>query len=275
MMTAIFGDAEEEKLYPMENFSLVVNGVYRSAFPKKKNFSFLKRLKLKSILTLILEDYPEQNQKFLDTNNITLFQFGVAGNKDLMDIPENVIYEALSVILDKRNHPRKFQIMSDFFIIAEYKNQFLSIATRENIEQGVLWVAFAKFNTGHCTKPFFQPFIRELTVRAKPSTSIFEEYRRFSHPKSRTMDQQFIELFVLRNVVADPRHLPDWPEIQWKEGMIATMLVDGGLKGLSELMREIAPIVAEKYGKEKFTDVHEFVTVVQDIFFTLPLDGLK
>lgn len=33
-----------------ENFSMVVNGVYRSSFPRPENFAFLERLKLKSIL---------------------------------------------------------------------------------------------------------------------------------------------------------------------------------------------------------------------------------
>jgi len=33
------------------------------------------------IRTLILEEYSEQNMKFLNENNIKLFQFGVAGNK--------------------------------------------------------------------------------------------------------------------------------------------------------------------------------------------------
>ncbi|KAJ3224341.1 hypothetical protein HK099_008585 [Clydaea vesicula] len=95
-----------EELNPMENFTMVANGIYRSAFPKKKNFSFLKKLGLKSILTLILEDYPELNQNFLKKNGITFFQFGVAGNKEpFCDIPETVICDALSVILDKRNHP--------------------------------------------------------------------------------------------------------------------------------------------------------------------------
>jgi tyrosine-protein phosphatase SIW14 len=40
----------DEELQPCENFNLVTPGVYRSAFPKKKNFKFLKKLKLKSIL---------------------------------------------------------------------------------------------------------------------------------------------------------------------------------------------------------------------------------
>ena len=81
-----------EEFYPMENFSLVSGGIYRSAFPKKRNFGFLKKLGLKSILTLILEDYPELNTKFLDENNIQLFQFGVAGNKEpFVDIPEDKV----------------------------------------------------------------------------------------------------------------------------------------------------------------------------------------
>ncbi len=46
---------EEEEYYPTENFSLVANGIYRSAFPKKKNFKFLNKLGLKSILTYALD----------------------------------------------------------------------------------------------------------------------------------------------------------------------------------------------------------------------------
>jgi hypothetical protein len=44
--------------------------------------------------------------------------------------------------------------------------------------------------------------------------SIFEEYRRFSHPKSRSMDLQFIELFDVSLVRLHLQHLPAWPEIQ-------------------------------------------------------------
>ncbi|TPX69068.1 hypothetical protein SpCBS45565_g02624 [Spizellomyces sp. 'palustris'] len=90
-------DLVDEELYPTENFNMVTKGVYRSAFPKKKNFSFLKKLGLKSILTLILEEYPDQNKKFMEENKINLFQFGVAGNKEpFVDIPEDTICAALS-----------------------------------------------------------------------------------------------------------------------------------------------------------------------------------
>lgn len=32
--------------------------------------------------TLILEEYPEQNMKFLEEQNIQFLQFGIAGNKE-------------------------------------------------------------------------------------------------------------------------------------------------------------------------------------------------
>lgn len=40
----------ETELYPPENFAMVMPGVYRSGFPKKQNFEFLKKLKIKTIL---------------------------------------------------------------------------------------------------------------------------------------------------------------------------------------------------------------------------------
>jgi tyrosine-protein phosphatase SIW14 len=43
-----------------------------------------------------------------------------------------------------------------------------------------------------------------------PRRSICDEYRRFSHPKSRTLDQQFIELFDVSKVHIDKRHRPEW-----------------------------------------------------------------
>ncbi|KAJ3270690.1 hypothetical protein HDV01_007514 [Terramyces sp. JEL0728] len=171
-------DEDQEELSPCENFNLITPGIYRSAFPKKKNFSFLKKLQLKSILTLILEDYPDQNKVFLKENNINLFQFGVAGNKEpFVDIPVDKISKALTVILDVRNHP------------------LLIHCNKGKHRTGCLVGCLRK-------------------VQHWSYVSIFEEYRMFSHPKSRSMDQQFIELFDTSQVRASPDYLPDWMEIE-------------------------------------------------------------
>ncbi|WFD43362.1 protein-tyrosine-phosphatase [Malassezia psittaci] len=43
-------------------------------------------------------------------------------------------------------------------------------------------------------------------------TTIFDEYRRFSYPKARSMDQEFIELYRESAVWPEiiPRYLPSW-----------------------------------------------------------------
>ncbi|KAJ2319920.1 tyrosine-protein phosphatase siw14 [Coemansia sp. RSA 2704] len=170
-----------EDMYPPENFALVSPLIYRSGMPKKRNFPFLKRLGLKSIVTLVLEEYPEQSRRFLEQNHIALYQFGVAGNKEpFADIPEPVICQALLVLMDKRCLPA------------------LIHCNRGRHRTGCLVGCLRK--------------LQEWT-----NTSIFDEYRRFSAPKSRSMDQQFIELFDVRPVLEqiDPENVPDWPTISY------------------------------------------------------------
>ncbi|EPQ31640.1 uncharacterized protein PFL1_00973 [Pseudozyma flocculosa PF-1] len=166
----------DEELVPPDNFAMVNTWVYRSSFPKKKHFPFLKTLGLRSVLTLILEEYPEQNTKFLDQEGITFFQFGIPGNKEpFVQIPEDKITAALVTILDRRNHP------------------MLIHCNKGKHRTGCLIGCLRK--------------LQQWSL-----TTIFDEYRRFSWPKSRSMDQEFIELFRERCVWkdADRRWLPRW-----------------------------------------------------------------
>ncbi|KAL7425056.1 tyrosine-protein phosphatase siw14 [Cryptotrichosporon argae] len=154
----------EDDLVPPENFAVVDKGVYRSGFPKKRNFRFLETLGLKTVLTLVLEDYPEANLKWCQSQDIQFMQFGIPGNKEPFDnIPEDVIAAALVAILDRRNHP-----------------------------------VLIHCNKGKHRTGCLIGCIRRL--QAFSLTSTFDEYRRFSAPKSRAVDQQFIDLFDLAPV---------------------------------------------------------------------------
>lgn len=42
----------------------------RCGFPKKRNFKFLETLQLKTVLTLVLEDYPEANLEWCQQQDI-------------------------------------------------------------------------------------------------------------------------------------------------------------------------------------------------------------
>jgi Tyrosine phosphatase family len=59
-MDDLMGDEEEvfeEALIPPENFNMVSDYIYRSSFPKKKHFSFLKKLGLKSVLLVLYDQW--------------------------------------------------------------------------------------------------------------------------------------------------------------------------------------------------------------------------
>jgi len=151
------GVEEEGLLVTPFNFSMVDKGVYRSGFPNIINFPFLETLHLRSIIYLCQEPYPAANIEFIENHGIRLFHFGIEGNKEDV-IPEDVIREALKVLLDVGNHP----------VLIHCKR--------------------GKHRTG-CLVGCLR------RVQSWCLSSIFDEYQRFAGSKSRVVDQHFIELF--------------------------------------------------------------------------------
>ncbi|KAG2289227.1 hypothetical protein Bca52824_048831 [Brassica carinata] len=150
---------DELNLIPPLNFAMVDNGIFRSGFPDVSNFSFLKTLGLRSIISLCPEAYPENNMQFLKSNGIKLFQFGIKGYKEpFVNIPDHKIREALKVLLDEKNHP------------------LLIHCNRGKHRTGCLVGCMRKLQKW-CL------------------TSIFDEYQRFAAAKARVSDQRFMELF--------------------------------------------------------------------------------
>ncbi|CAM6090848.1 unnamed protein product [Calypogeia fissa] len=149
----------DDLIIPPLNFVMVDQGVYRSGYPNSKNLSFLQKLKLRSVIYLCPEPYPQANVEFLEKNSIQLFHFGIEGNKEpFVDIPEDVIHDALKILLDSKNHP------------------ILIHCNKGKHRTGCLVGCLRK-------------------VQNWSLTSIFDEYRRFAGTKVRMLDQQFIELF--------------------------------------------------------------------------------
>ncbi|ELR19163.1 tyrosine specific protein phosphatase, putative [Acanthamoeba castellanii str. Neff] len=166
-------DDQEQLFIPPLNFAMVAPGVYRSGYPNKKNFPFLKKMGLKSILYLCPEAYPDENLEFLEKYGIKLLHFGINGNKEpFVEIPPHVIRNALVDLLDVRNHPVMI----------------------------------------HCNKGKHRTGCLVGCLRKSQQWSlayIFDEYRRFAGSKVRILDQQFIELFNL-DIPYEPKYKPSW-----------------------------------------------------------------
>ena len=169
----------DSEVTPPENFSHVVGEIYRSSFPRTENFAFLqKRLKLKSILVLIPEEYPQENLDFMEKANIKLFQVGMSGNKEpFVNIPSDLLTKALEVVLNPENQP------------------ILIHCNRGKHRTGCLIGCIRK-------------------LQSWSLTMIFDEYRRFAFPKARALDQQFIEMYdddKIKSIATQNKWLP----LQW------------------------------------------------------------
>mmetsp|Transcript_86805 Transcript_86805/g.173292 ORF Transcript_86805/g.173292 Transcript_86805/m.173292 type:complete len:205 (-) Transcript_86805:67-681(-) len=161
-----------QSLTPPENFAMVWRGIYRSSYPTKRNFTFLQHLRLRSILFLCPEEYPESHTSFMQEHGVQLLQYASEGNKDLDEIPEETIRRALRALLDPRNHP-----------LLVHCNQ-------------------GKHRTG-CLVGCLRRVQRWSLV------AIFDEYRRFAGSKARVVDQQFIERINLSGLQGlDERTVP-------------------------------------------------------------------
>ncbi|PYI06656.1 hypothetical protein BO78DRAFT_418568 [Aspergillus sclerotiicarbonarius CBS 121057] len=141
------------------NFAEVVKGIYRSAFPHLWNLPALKKLGLKTIITLVDEPYPPSHVVFMKENGITHHRILVQANKDPdVKIPDAVMCRILALLLDRGNHP-----------ILIHCNK-------------------GKHRTG-CVVGCFRK------LQGWESRDIINEYFRHSYPKSRLLDEKFINEF--------------------------------------------------------------------------------
>ena len=114
---------DENPLIPPLNFAMVAKGwifllTSRSIskwVSQQEKFSLSQKVRLEinsvgddSNISRYLcpEDYTNANMEFLKANNIRLCQYGMSGNKEpFVDIPPEIIRDALVELLDTRNHP--------------------------------------------------------------------------------------------------------------------------------------------------------------------------
>lgn len=168
-----------QEMFPPENFSNVIGEIYRSSFPRRENLQFLKKqIKLKSVLVLLPEEYPQDLLQVMTDNDIQLFQCPMQGNKEpFIHIPDKTLTNALTIVLNPENHP-----------ILIHCNK-------------------GKHRTGSLVG-----CIRKLQNWSL--TMIFDEYRKFAFPKARALDQQFIEMFNTKDI-ENVSMKNGWLPIEW------------------------------------------------------------
>ncbi|KAI9025333.1 tyrosine phosphatase family-domain-containing protein [Phycomyces nitens] len=160
-------------LVPPLNFAMVAPGVYRSGHPNKQNFSFLRKLGLKTIMYFAVEDYPPEMKHFVEHEGIEVLQFRMEGNKEpFVEVNPDDMSQALAKLLDERSHPVLIHCLKGKHRI------------------GCLVGCLRK-------------------IQRWSMTSIFDEYRKFAGSRI-LADQEFIETFDHEGVPYDANYQPVW-----------------------------------------------------------------
>ncbi|CAI6338607.1 unnamed protein product [Periconia digitata] len=152
-------------LFPPSNYGAVVPGsVYRSSYPKPKNYDFLKSLGVKTIITLVPEEIPTEYQDFMKLAGIQHFQVHLNANKGCVRVQSCDMNRALNIVLDRSNHPVLI----------------------------------------HCNKGKHRTGCLTATLRRLQGYDIElirEEYHTYADPKARFWDEVFFEHFDLNTVM--------------------------------------------------------------------------
>lgn len=160
-------------LFTHAPLDVVLSGVFRSSFPRSKNTAFLKCLNLKSVVSLVLEDYPTALVDFYDKSGTELITLGIEGNKGAFKEIDIVDFNAvMRTVMDESKRPLLIHC-----------------------------------NKGKHRTGCIVGCIRRL--RGWAVSAIVDEYMLFAFPKPRQEDQRFIEAFSCDDFYDSFSAIPD------------------------------------------------------------------
>ncbi|PXF49450.1 hypothetical protein BWQ96_00766 [Gracilariopsis chorda] len=154
-------DEEAGVISPPEKFSVVEQGLYRSALPRCENVAYVRSLQLRRVIVLSEQRIGRSMEKLLAQNNIMVSHIGLRGameDASWRPMPEEVVKESIEMMLSEENYPLLVCDVGGVHVVG--------------MVIGCL---------------------RRLT--GWNLTSVVSEYRLFAGAKTRYVNEQFIELF--------------------------------------------------------------------------------
>eukprot|EP00053_Salpingoeca_punica_P008120 m.73472 g.73472 ORF g.73472 m.73472 type:complete len:244 (-) comp14460_c0_seq1:129-860(-) len=99
--------AHKAALIPPFRFGIVEDGVYRSACPVPRNFPFLERLHLRSIIMILpdVEGHTKELKAFAEQRGIDFLQLEVERSLDTITLTHADVVLACNYLLEPKNRP--------------------------------------------------------------------------------------------------------------------------------------------------------------------------
>jgi tyrosine-protein phosphatase SIW14 len=179
-------------LIPPLNFSLVLPAVYRSGYPHKRNFPFIHSLRLRAVLCLCSESFPDM-EDFLREQGIKSYRIELEGNREpFQAIPTERFAEALNVVLDTANHPILVHCSKGTHrtgVLMGVIRRMTGWSLVYNYCSADICLSCAAYRVLKFSSEFLFHFVFHVQA------AIFDEYARFSRTRRRVADHQYIEQF--------------------------------------------------------------------------------
>ncbi|KAI8321957.1 protein-tyrosine phosphatase, partial [Martensiomyces pterosporus] len=94
-----------DPLIPPYRFERVQNHLYRGGYPKQRNFRFLRRQRLKTILSLIPGDRDNALSEFCEAEGITRITVAVESPNENVTVTDSIVSQCLALVADPARAP--------------------------------------------------------------------------------------------------------------------------------------------------------------------------
>ncbi|EGC33919.1 hypothetical protein DICPUDRAFT_35957, partial [Dictyostelium purpureum] len=134
-----------DPLIPPFRFAIVEEGLYRGSYPTDRNFRFLKRFKLKTIVSLTPKPPTKSFYTFCERYGTTGKHFTVSKFKDDVTLSASQVVQLLELMIEPSNLPMYVHCLDGANVTG---NIFMCLRKLQNWNLSSIFTEFTRFTRG-------------------------------------------------------------------------------------------------------------------------------
>jgi len=172
-----------DPLIPPFRFAIVEEGLYRGSYPTDKNFRFLKRLKLKTIVSLTPKPPMKSFYTFCERQNTNVKHFTVSKFKDDVTLSASQVVQLLELMIDPSQLPMYVHCLDGANVTGTI---FMCLRKLQNWNLSVIFTEFTRFTRGgtiaSAEAEFVETFKAEIDIQPTIPQWLWQGIRMTKHP---------------------------------------------------------------------------------------------
>jgi len=181
--TGMNSDFAVQKLIPPFRFAIVEEGVFRGAYPTERNCRFLRRLKLKTIVSLTPKKSNKVISGFCEQEGIINRHFPVPKFKDDVTITSTQVVHILQMVIDPDNLPIYIHCLDGSNITGIVT---MCLRKLQNWNLSTIFTEFSRFTRANyissVESEFVETFKAEIEIGSRIPAWLWQGERCTKHP---------------------------------------------------------------------------------------------